>query len=354
MYFVLLDSITEVLVARETEKSIWTAASSTRWKRIDRASCHGFFHTIEEAAIFSRDCCAERLKQEQARLSSAQRAVQMAELLCREVSARYEQMHGAQPEGRARMVGCETKDGRIKSHPETETCEVCAQPEGPERTDSFESWFESEHPLTYATAKAGDGESAAKMDWARDGWIAADRARRGGVEAEPFAWHNIDSGEIVVSEMSDRPGDDWEPLYLHPPQASATVPDDVRRAACRMMDAIKAGAHAPGCAKLETHGEYRCDCGAIEGYNSMVDALAASQQDAAPPGCGNCHKCLKGVTENGWPVTSQRMIACPSCGNKRCPKASDHGLACTGSNEPGQLGSIFGRHDATPAQESAS
>lgn len=35
------------------------------------------------------------------------------------------------------------------------------------------------------------------------------------------------------------------------------------------------------------------------------------------------------------------MIVCTECGNKRCPKASDHALACTGSNEPGQDGSVY-------------
>lgn len=37
----------------------------------------------------------------------------------------------------------------------------------------------------------------------------------------------------------------------------------------------------------------------------------------------------------------RRFIVCPTCGNKRCPKASDHRLACTGSNEPGQPGSDY-------------
>lgn len=36
-----------------------------------------------------------------------------------------------------------------------------------------------------------------------------------------------------------------------------------------------------------------------------------------------------------------RFIVCPDCGNKRCPKATDHTLACTNSNEPGQAGSVF-------------
>lgn len=42
-----------------------------------------------------------------------------------------------------------------------------------------------------------------------------------------------------------------------------------------------------------------------------------------------------------WP----RMNLCPDCGNKRCPKATYHGQACSaGSNEPGQPGSSYS-HD---------
>ena len=36
-----------------------------------------------------------------------------------------------------------------------------------------------------------------------------------------------------------------------------------------------------------------------------------------------------------------RMIVCPVCGSKRCPHATDHREACTGSNEPGQAGSRY-------------
>lgn len=35
------------------------------------------------------------------------------------------------------------------------------------------------------------------------------------------------------------------------------------------------------------------------------------------------------------------MLVCPTCGNKRCPHATDHQLTCTGSNEPGQPGSAY-------------
>jgi len=39
-----------------------------------------------------------------------------------------------------------------------------------------------------------------------------------------------------------------------------------------------------------------------------------------------------------------RMVLCPECGNKRCPRASNHIYACTGSNEVGQAGSAYTAH----------
>jgi len=35
------------------------------------------------------------------------------------------------------------------------------------------------------------------------------------------------------------------------------------------------------------------------------------------------------------------FIVCPDCGNKRCPKATHHRNACTGSNDAGQTGSRY-------------
>jgi hypothetical protein len=35
------------------------------------------------------------------------------------------------------------------------------------------------------------------------------------------------------------------------------------------------------------------------------------------------------------------MHLCPDCGNKRCPRATFHENACTGSNSPGQPGSKY-------------
>ena len=35
------------------------------------------------------------------------------------------------------------------------------------------------------------------------------------------------------------------------------------------------------------------------------------------------------------------MRLCPDCGNKRCPRATDHNNTCTNSNEPNQVGSVY-------------
>ena len=56
-----------------------------------------------------------------------------------------------------------------------------------------------------------------------------------------------------------------------------------------------------------------------------------------------CYNCNKNYTEPGQivPYVMTRMILCPSCGNKRCPHATNHNLECTNSNDPGQQGSRY-------------
>lgn len=63
--------------------------------------------------------------------------------------------------------------------------------------------------------------------------------------------------------------------------------------------------------------------------------------------CG-CRKCLRQrdakirvLDSIVVPIEMTMMVLCPTCGNKRCPHATDHDLACTNSNEPGQKGSAY-------------
>lgn len=71
----------------------------------------------------------------------------------------------------------------------------------------------------------------------------------------------------------------------------------------------------------------------------LVDLLT----NGKPPANCECHRCAreKKLGLHPFPLAMTKMILCPICGNKRCPKASDHRLACTNSNEPGQPGSIY-------------
>lgn len=78
-------------------------------------------------------------------------------------------------------------------------------------------------------------------------------------------------------------------------------------------------------------------------YSFHIDATDRDFVDV--DACTGCHRCIKKFNivdeSTGFPISSSMMITCPICGNKRCPRASDHRLDCTNSNEPDQPGSIF-------------
>lgn len=67
-------------------------------------------------------------------------------------------------------------------------------------------------------------------------------------------------------------------------------------------------------------------------------------------GCQRCNEYLERLVEttdrtageeHDWLEFTGGMIVCPTCGNKRCPKATHHIETCSGSNNPGQIGSSY-------------
>ena len=62
------------------------------------------------------------------------------------------------------------------------------------------------------------------------------------------------------------------------------------------------------------------------------------------PGC-NCARCYAVSLAGRSPmerIIGRIMHLCPTCGNKRCPRATAHWQPCSGSNDVGQLGSDYG------------
>lgn len=64
--------------------------------------------------------------------------------------------------------------------------------------------------------------------------------------------------------------------------------------------------------------------------------------------CGCCVTCedrdaaaVCDLTGDPLRTLSRFMIVCPDCGNKRCPRANQHDLGCSGSNDVGQPGSAY-------------
>lgn len=136
-------------------------------------------------------------------------------------------------------------------------------------------------------------------------------------------------------------------LWWHPEQQSALYEElraaiDAGSETATHADALRwvQGAHH---VLADVHGLTLTDeqCDAFRRlpmpFNDMVRAIHAAgaehrTEPAAPCWCATCR-----------PVTpsDMRMVTCPQCGNKRCPRANDHRNACTGSNEPGQPGSAY-------------
>ena len=72
-----------------------------------------------------------------------------------------------------------------------------------------------------------------------------------------------------------------------------------------------------------------------------VGKVVAAAEDQVVQTCW-CFYCLHVPAAGVNSPAFQHLIVCPTCGNKRCPKATNHRFECTASNDPGQPGSLYG------------
>lgn len=147
-------------------------------------------------------------------------------------------------------------------------------------------------------------------------------------QAEPVAF--------ITPLMEQQMFEDWCPYDGNPD------PRTVWAAAIEAVNGLLLGASPP-----QQQSEPTCpDCKAAVLYECVAcSSNNYPLKQPAEPKCW-CHKCNENRLVNNIPFSMTRMIVCPTCGNKRCPKASDHRLDCTGSNETGQPGSVY----TTPPQ----
>lgn len=73
--------------------------------------------------------------------------------------------------------------------------------------------------------------------------------------------------------------------------------------------------------------------------NQWLDEMRTEQERAFKSlregKCG-CHQCIRDRGEQAL-----HFVVCKTCGNKRCPHATNHLFTCTNSNEIGQKGSLY-------------
>lgn len=87
----------------------------------------------------------------------------------------------------------------------------------------------------------------------------------------------------------------------------------------------------------------QCGCDMCRSSRPLLtNTVAEHSAPTAQADLHCCFACERAAIDAGkLSPFGRRFIVCPKCGNKRCPKASHHDNDCTGSNKPGQPGSIF-------------
>ena len=84
-----------------------------------------------------------------------------------------------------------------------------------------------------------------------------------------------------------------------------------------------------------------CDCADNDPCKRTAPGLALESGEFVP--AEKITEKLKCWCTTCRPITpcNARFVVCPECGNKRCPKAHNHELTCTNSNDVGQKGSSW-------------
>jgi hypothetical protein len=97
----------------------------------------------------------------------------------------------------------------------------------------------------------------------------------------------------------------------------------------------------PELANGERHPGYRVPQELVADAPPAVEPPYIFMQSDIDPGACWCWQCEDALQKENFKrgiVRMARFIVCPTCGNKRCPRAASHEFLCTGSNETDQVG----------------
>lgn len=180
------------------------------------------------------------------------------------------------------------------------------------------------YTLAEIKAKIASNDYSAEM-LLQHAMLLLDSASLAASAGEPVAWRYRPSAVWDYYVLTDDPGKAARARAngLHVEALCLTTPQPTQAQA-----EPKSGAKS-----FQTYGEANAYS---KGYYAGKKAATQAQAGAVPQ-CW-CLTCRPMRLEDPY---SMRMALCPTCGNKRCPKANDHRNECTGSNEPGQPGSAY-------------
>lgn len=163
---------------------------------------------------------------------------------------------------------------------------------------------------------------------------------------EPIGDAALTAANAVSHPQATKPNDfshgydiGYEAGKLHASQATEPQAQGEAARLNAFLHKHKSSALPEGaCVTCEGEGEIGGQfCG---GFQECSDCAGTGKKSAHPQATEPAKRCW---CETCRPVTlgDMRMVICPDCGNKRCPKATHHNNACTNSNDIGQKGSSW-------------
>lgn len=281
-----------------------------------------------------------------------------------------------------------TRDGEVR--PETWRCEVCRATVmghakhacirrapasatlavGDEvrltRVGKITSWTGAATAPGHRTAGVSWGDDHG-TEWLHESriqrvWISAstqsdaDRARQIAINFMQEHVERLDLPIATAATLRDRLAEWFAGAYEAERRRSASDSSDVERRLRTEVESLKVQldltktiatekANALAAARERLELLRRDASGAPRSSNASPDDGSQRPRPIANDelrACYGCFRCLDAPEHGINNPTLSRMFCCPACGNKRCPRATDHRFACTGSNEEGQPGSRYG------------
>jgi hypothetical protein len=178
-------------------------------------------------------------------------------------------------------------------------------------------------------------------------YVDADEPVRAFVLGHAENAYDRERGFVDVRRPGYTGGTNPERLYPTAGEANLAALANVREALAAARAELRRLSHRELALEALTRAEPRCAGDVDREFAALPpNAVSGRAITAAAEEAFGCRVCCETCWEKEHKPDTREylcrpMFLCPTCGNKRCPKSTNHDLDCSGSNDVGQAGSSW-------------